>query len=60
MTGKEENNQNYFQIPTTYVKSSCEESLGSSTEISQFEGSEIDAYNAEEFNQLIAKLKELF
>lgn len=60
MTGKEENNQNYFQLPTTYLKSSCEENFGKSTEISQFEGTEIDAYNAEEFNQLIAKLKELF
>lgn len=60
MIGKEENNQNYFQLPTTYLKSSCEESFGKSTEISQFKGTEIDAYNAEEFNQLIAKLQELF
>lgn len=60
MTGKNEDNQNYFEMPTVYAKSSCEELLGESTDVSKFKGTENDVFDATKFNDLITKLKNLF
>ena len=47
-------------MPTVYAKSSCEESLGESTDVSKFKGTENDVFDATKFNDLITKLKNLF
>ena len=60
VTGKEEENQAYYEMPTTYERDECVEAFGTNTEISDFTVTGRDTFDAEAYAKLIEELKKLF